>query len=303
MCQTAWTCTTFCRWLPVLFVVALIGWCYGVYLADILLVLLDIPDDTESSIGTHSMGVAYAIAFHIILGIGLVAFVRAVFTHPGRIPDSWIVGAEDTEKGAFVPPQLAAMEVKSDGSRRICRKSQPNVYKPDRAHYCKVLSGCVLKMDHFCPWLNNCIGFFNYKFFYLFIFYMAALTVFMIATMTPIFVEDVTSSDAAAVDFSKEFRVTLTYLVLCLLALALVCFGGFHTYLLCFNYTTIEFLEKRGCTPPPDHVNRYDLGLYSNVCSVMGNSPFLWLFPVRLTCEGDGLVYELNPNWYPAKGR
>jgi hypothetical protein len=303
MCSSAAFCSSLCRWLPVLFVVSLIGWCYFVYVFDILSALLQLAPGVESKIGTRQTGVTYMVIFNSLFALGMLSFVRAVFTHPGRIPDSWIVGAEDTEKGAFVPPQLAAMEVKSDGSRRICRKSQPNVYKPDRAHFCKVLSSCVLKMDHFCPWLNNCIGFFNYKFFYLFIMYMVCVTTFMIYSMTAPFVQDVSSDSAVYIDFSKEFRVTLTYLVLCLLAIALTCFFCFHTYLLCFNYSTIEFLEKRSCNPPPDHVNRYDLGLFKNVASVLGTNPLFWLLPTRCTCEGDGLSYELNPSWYPSKGR
>ena len=75
------------------------------------------------------------------------------------------------------------------------------------------------------------------------------------------------------IDFTKEFRVTLTYLVICLLSVGLVCFWGFHTYLLAFNYTTIEFLEKRGCNPPPDHVNRYNVGMWGNIASVSGATP------------------------------
>lgn len=97
-----------------------------------------------------------------------------------------------------------------------------------------------------------------------------------------------------------EFRVTLTYLVLCLLSVGLVCFWCFHTYLLAGNYTTIEFLEKRGCNPPPDHVNRYDIGFWGNLTSVLGNNPLVWLLPVRWTCEGDGLSFKLNPEWYPS---
>ena len=57
--------------------------------------------------------------------------------------------------------------------------------------------------------------------------------------------------------FQEEFRVSFVFLSLGLLGTALVPFLTFHTYLVTANYTTIEFLEKRGCNPPPDHVNRW----------------------------------------------
>ena len=361
-----------CRWLPVLFVIALIAWCYYVYTSDILLPMLRLKPGAPAlpgRSGSHDEGVAYTIGFNVLFGVGMICFVCAVFTDPGRIPDAWAVGAEDTEAAAFFP-QLQTLEKKQDGSRRVCRKSKPNMYKPDRAHFCKMLGRCVLKMDHFCPWLNNCIGFYNYKFFYLFILYMAALTIFMLVTMTPTFVNEVTSSNDVYIDFSvrasftptrrsllaarcslltpsssmpcttharphcqhlaprhrcgrpestgmrssalarpllwvqMEFRVTLTYLIVCLLCVGLSCFLSFHTYLLLFNYSTIEFLEKRGCNPPKDHINRYHLGVCENVCAVLGNNPLVWLLPLRYSCEGDGLAYKLNPDWYPSsKGR
>merc|ERR1712010_312943 len=146
--------------------------------------------------------------------------------------------------------------------------------KPDRAHYCRVMQRCVLKMDHFCPWLNNCIGFYNHKFFVLFVAYMAQITLDL---------------------KDQEFHVSLTYLMLCLLSVGLSAFFIFHAYLVLFNYTTIEFLEKRGCQPPPDHVNRYHLGAWGNVCSVFGSNPLTWWLPVRWTVEGDGLSFRLNP--------
>eukprot|EP01057_Protomagalhaensia_wolfi_P001269 Protomagalhaensia_wolfi_Nauph_80__1268@NODE_174_length_3303_cov_68_900735_g131_i0_p3_GENE_NODE_174_length_3303_cov_68_900735_g131_i0NODE_174_length_3303_cov_68_900735_g131_i0_p3_ORF_typecomplete_len162_score18_18DHHC/PF01529_20/4_7e27_NODE_174_length_3303_cov_68_900735_g131_i026823167 len=45
-------------------------------------------------------------------------------------------------------------------------------YKPDRSHYCKELGRTVLKMDHYCPWVRNCIGFYNYKYFHILLFYI-----------------------------------------------------------------------------------------------------------------------------------
>ena len=204
------SCRSICRWLPVCFVCLLIGWCYFEYTYDILIPMLD-PALENTPHGSHEQGVAYMITFNIIFGIAVLAFAGAIFVDPGRIPDTWIVGNEDSESGPFFPEQTT-VEIKKEltaegrGQRRICRKSKPQVYKPDRSHYCKMLSRCVLKMDHFCPWLNNCIGFYNHKYFFLFIFYMAVLTIFMIVTMTPVFVYDVTSMDDASIDFTVRGR-------------------------------------------------------------------------------------------------
>ncbi|GIX79122.1 palmitoyltransferase ZDHHC6 [Caerostris darwini] len=42
-------------------------------------------------------------------------------------------------------------------------------YKPPRAHHCRKCKRCVMKMDHHCPWINNCCGHFNHAKFALFL--------------------------------------------------------------------------------------------------------------------------------------
>ena len=42
-------------------------------------------------------------------------------------------------------------------------------YKAPRAHHCRKCGRCVLKMDHHCPWINNCCGHRNHAYFTMFL--------------------------------------------------------------------------------------------------------------------------------------
>eukprot|EP00529_Nitzschia_sp_RCC80_P024135 CAMPEP_0113463834 /NCGR_PEP_ID=MMETSP0014_2-20120614/12875_1 /TAXON_ID=2857 /ORGANISM="Nitzschia sp." /LENGTH=449 /DNA_ID=CAMNT_0000355867 /DNA_START=535 /DNA_END=1882 /DNA_ORIENTATION=+ /assembly_acc=CAM_ASM_000159 len=53
---------------------------------------------------------------------------------------------------------------------RRCHKCNDN-YKPNRAHHDSVTGRCVVKFDHFCPWVGNAVGALNHKFFVLFVGY------------------------------------------------------------------------------------------------------------------------------------
>ncbi|WFD26462.1 protein S-acyltransferase [Malassezia nana] len=40
--------------------------------------------------------------------------------------------------------------------------------KPERAHHCRTCKTCILKYDHHCPWINQCVGLGNERYFILF---------------------------------------------------------------------------------------------------------------------------------------
>ena len=50
-------------------------------------------------------------------------------------------------------------------------------------HHCSICQRCVYKMDHHCPWTNNCVGYLTMKPFLLFLFYVTNLCFFTVGWM------------------------------------------------------------------------------------------------------------------------
>jgi palmitoyltransferase len=55
--------------------------------------------------------------------------------------------------------------------------------KPERAYHCKQCRRCFKKMDHHCLFLNNCVGFNNYKIFLNMLMYTCLVIAFTVIIM------------------------------------------------------------------------------------------------------------------------
>ncbi|KAL4705678.1 hypothetical protein ACJJTC_018751 [Scirpophaga incertulas] len=79
--------------------------------------------------------------------------------------------------GVVTPPGYPPVGARVTHAAGICKKCITP--KPPRTHHCSVCDRCILAMDHHCPWLNNCVGYFNARYFYLYMVYMVAGVTFV----------------------------------------------------------------------------------------------------------------------------
>lgn len=184
---------------------------------------------------------------------------------------------------------LPCAERKWNGCRRYCRICE--LPKPDRAHHCATCGGCVLRLDHHCVFLANCVGFHNAKFFILFLSYATLTSAYMSATL---YLQHAGPLGLAELVFRRpQLRsVGLTIMMGIILALALGIFLAFHLYLLALNLTTLEFNERVGERRHGQRIgNPFRLSLWRNVRQIMGASWWAWPLPTRWTVPGRGLVF------------
>merc|ERR1719387_1621946 len=102
--------------------------------------------------------------------------------HPGTIPETpeWLLD-QDQDEVQLNAKHGSTVERKNTGERRHCKWCMK--YKPDRCHHCRVCNTCILRMDHHCPWIYNCVGFKNHKYFFLLLLYCCIDLHYIVFTM------------------------------------------------------------------------------------------------------------------------
>jgi len=233
-------------------------------------------------IGMCPAAVVVCFGLFLLFNI-LFNYWSCVLTRPGY-PAYFLPSADDLEEGTDFQDYGEGW--------RACRRCHTG--KPPRTHHCSVCRRCVMKMDHHCPWVNNCVGFYNYRYFCLFLVYTAAGCLYTALTcLLPL-----TLHYGAHHNQMLVFVFVLTLSVLFALSL----FITWHVYLVATNQTTIEFysnrmdaadMRKRG----ERWANPYSVGMRANFEQVFGMSRnvFVWLLPNRQRPPGDGMEFPLNP--------
>jgi palmitoyltransferase len=152
-------------------------------------------------------------------------------------------------------------------------------------------------MDHHCPWINNCVGFYNRKFFIQLLLYVYATIIMISATSIPDIVHRVYIlahyyRSVTMMYWISSVVVGMMFCMCILLFLTLTNFIRFHMRLVLDNYTTIENLER-----DEGAKSKFDIGKRRNWEQVFGQSPMLWWLPMHTLASrpvGDGVRWRVH---------
>ncbi|NXS63188.1 ZDHC9 Palmitoyltransferase, partial [Brachypteracias leptosomus] len=225
----------------------------------------------------------------VLFLFAMATLLRTSFSDPGVIPRALPDEAAFIEmeieatngtvpQGQRPPPRIKNFQINNQIVKlKYCYTCK--IFRPPRASHCSICDNCVERFDHHCPWVGNCVGKRNYRYFYLFILSLSLLTIY-IFTFNIVYVAlkeeklgcfwDTAGLGLFPGSSSSLTPLTVLEVLICFFTLwSVVGLTGFHTFLVALNQTTNEDIKgswtgKNRVQNPYSHGN-----IVKNCCEVL----------------------------------
>lgn len=193
------------------------------------------------------------IVVNVILYMFILStFFLASFIDPGIYPREHTDEEDDFRQPLYKIIDVNGIQVKM----KWCETCK--FYRPPRCSHCSICDNCVESFDHHCPWIDNCVGKRNYKYF---LFFVTSLTIWILTGF---------GWAILSIMFHKaQLHVVVVEFILLLVGvlvfIPVVGLASFHVVLVCKGRTTNEHVtgKFRGAHNP------YDMGCMRNCASVL----------------------------------
>lgn len=211
----------------------------------------------------------------------VISLFQTSFSDPGILPRATPEEAADVEKqidnpngctSSYRPPPRTKEVVINQQVVKLKYCFTCKIFRPPRTSHCSLCDNCVERFDHHCPWVGNCVGKRNYRFFYMFIVSLSFLTAFIFGCVTTHLA--LRSQGGHGLVFALQASpASAIELVVCFFSVwSILGLSGFHTYLIAANLTTNEDIKgswsgKRGNEETGNPYSQNNI--LKNCCSVL----------------------------------
>ena len=222
-----------------------------------ILNMIGVISFTTYFVDLYTLGFFYLFWLHaLFLFLTDIFMVITAITDPGTIPMRKFLQitaerpVDNLKEFLSCQPHWLVLHQGRLQKLKVCFACQ--IYRPIRAVHCDDCGTCILGLDHHCPWVNNCIGIRNYKYFLIFV---NSLCMLIISTIFGGLLNLYYQSELIGKEPMEQrlvWRYTIrekpTSLIIPFIALAAGLFpvflSSYHHFLLCANLTTNEQCKR-----------------------------------------------------------
>ncbi|GMI68298.1 hypothetical protein like AT3G26935 [Hibiscus trionum] len=230
-------------------------------------------DDFSHHLGISIMAVAIVFTFY-----DLVLLLLTSGRDPGIIPRNAHPPEPEgfdgnVDAGTGQTPQLRLPRIKEVEVNGIAVKIKYcdtcMLYRPPRCSHCSICNNCVERFDHHCPWVGQCIGRRNYRFFFMFVSSTTLLCIYVFAFCW-VYIRRIMASEETTI-WRAMIKTPASIVLIVYTFIAMWFVGGltaFHLYLISTNQTTYENFRYRY----DRRANPYNKGVAENFKEIFCSS-------------------------------
>ncbi|XP_030193389.1 palmitoyltransferase ZDHHC3 isoform X3 [Gadus morhua] len=257
----------------------------------------------------------HGVVFNLILLLLLACHAKAVFSDPGMVPlPETAIDFSDLRSQSRMNERVVCP--KGCEGWTVCSRCE--TYRPPRAHHCRVCQRCIRRMDHHCPWINNCVGELNQKYFIQFLFYTGLASLYSMVLVVSAWVWRIRSErEGAAEGDGEEEEAPSKHLIVAhyiILLVESVLFGVFVMVIfydqlvsIITDETPLEQMKNRLMKDRPSSSSQHQPHTHAHtrkpriplLREVFGRgSMLLWLLPLHSTPpSAGGISYSALPDY------
>eukprot|EP00929_Paragymnodinium_shiwhaense_P007969 TRINITY_DN111899_c0_g1_i1.p1 TRINITY_DN111899_c0_g1~~TRINITY_DN111899_c0_g1_i1.p1 ORF type:complete len:344 (-),score=45.65 TRINITY_DN111899_c0_g1_i1:457-1488(-) len=211
----------------------------------------------------------------------IVSFLLASFSNPGICPRNEGVPKElEMHLDARALPESRFVRINGITlKQKFCNTCL--IYRPPRSKHCSICDNCVLRFDHHCTWLGNCVGLHNYRYFVCLIYSATIFTLQAIYASICVFGQIYSGGDGD--DSFVEIGCALNICYCLVLMVATLLLSLYHTVISLQNLTTNEHVKN------VYRENPFDFGSFLNWMHI-------YCAPERVLPEGEDVI---EVSFYP----